>query len=163
MRSMSREPFSELLDTLYYGALDERDKGDKFERLMRSYLLTDRAYSFSNVWLWNEYPQKGNRVDTGVDLVGVRAALSACRGAQHERRVLPGLLPRDQAAVRRHQLFEGSVDDRLQRKCHAARDSGRGAPVHVGLSLGSGLNYRPLPGEDGLGIGNRQRSQRLGR
>ncbi|WP_319023333.1 DEAD/DEAH box helicase [Kocuria marina] len=70
---MTHDAFGELLDKLYYGALDTRDRGDKFERLMRSYLLTDRAYSFSKVWLWNEYPERGNRSDIGVDLVGVRA------------------------------------------------------------------------------------------
>lgn len=73
MGTMTQDAFGQLLDTLYYGSLDKRDRGTKFERLMRSYLLADRAYSFSNVWLWNEYPDKGNRTDTGVDLVGVRA------------------------------------------------------------------------------------------
>lgn len=73
MGTMTQDAFGQLLDTLYYGSLDKRDRGTKFERLMRSYLLADRAYSFSNVWLWNEYPEKGNRTDTGVDLVGVRA------------------------------------------------------------------------------------------
>ncbi|WP_338017169.1 type ISP restriction/modification enzyme [Kocuria marina] len=70
---MTQDAFGELIDKLYYGALDTRDRGDKFERLMRSYLLTDQAYSFSKVWLWNEYPERGNRSDIGVDLVGVRA------------------------------------------------------------------------------------------
>lgn len=73
MNGMTQDAFGELLDKLYYGALDTRDQGDKFERLMRSYLLTDQAYSFSKVWLWNEYPERGNRSDIGVDLVGVRA------------------------------------------------------------------------------------------
>lgn len=73
MIGMTQDAFGELLDKLYYGALDTRDRGDKFERLMRSYLLTDQAYSFSKVWLWNEYPERGNRSDIGVDLVGVRA------------------------------------------------------------------------------------------
>ena len=51
MIGMTQDAFGELLDKLYYGALDTRDRGDKFERLMRSYLLTDQAYSFSKVWL----------------------------------------------------------------------------------------------------------------
>ncbi|GAA4694758.1 hypothetical protein GCM10025781_10400 [Kocuria gwangalliensis] len=71
---MTQDAFGQLLDTLYYGALDKRDQGTKFERLVRSYLLVDRAYSFSNVWMWDEYPDKGNRTDTGVDLVGLRSA-----------------------------------------------------------------------------------------
>ena len=73
MNGMTQDAFGELLDKLYYGALDTRDQGDKFERLMRSYLLTDQAYSFSKVWLWNEYPERGDRSDIGVDLVGVRS------------------------------------------------------------------------------------------
>lgn len=74
MGTMTQDAFGQLLDILYYGALDKRDRGTKFERLVRSYLLADRAYSFSNVWMWDEYPDKGNRTDTGVDLVGLRAA-----------------------------------------------------------------------------------------
>lgn len=52
MGTMTQDAFGQLLDTLYYGALDKRDQGTKFERLVRSYLLADRAYSFSNVLLW---------------------------------------------------------------------------------------------------------------
>lgn len=54
-------------------AFSERDKGARFERLMKAYLLTDPRYSnlFSKVWLWNEFPAReefgGN--DTGIDLV----------------------------------------------------------------------------------------------
>ncbi len=54
-------------------ALSERDKGDKFERLMQAYLQTDPRYAalFKNVWLWNEFPARldfGGK-DTGIDLV----------------------------------------------------------------------------------------------
>lgn len=51
----------------------EKDKGERFERLMKAYLLTDPkyAYKFKKVWLWSEFPGKndlgGN--DTGIDLV----------------------------------------------------------------------------------------------
>ncbi len=56
-------------------AFSERDKGDRFERLMKAYLLTDPkyAYKFKKVWLWNEFPSRndlgGN--DTGIDLVTI--------------------------------------------------------------------------------------------
>ena len=45
--------------------------GDKFERLFASYLVTDPYYKdrFSNVWLWTEWPGRGNKPDTGIDLV----------------------------------------------------------------------------------------------
>ncbi|MGK4219004.1 DEAD/DEAH box helicase [Kocuria marina] len=74
---MTQDAFGKLLDTLYYGALDQRDRGEKFERLIRSYLLADRAYSFTNVWMWNEYPDRGSRQDIGVDLVAERADTGA--------------------------------------------------------------------------------------
>jgi predicted helicase len=61
----------EVLEELRSTALDERDKGDKFERLVRTYLLNDPEWSarFSNVWLWSEWPGRDGRPDTGVDLV----------------------------------------------------------------------------------------------
>lgn len=77
MMDMTQDAFGKLLDTLYYGALDQRDRGEKFERLIRSYLLADRAYSFTNVWMWNEYPDRGSRQDIGVDLVAERADTGA--------------------------------------------------------------------------------------
>ena len=54
-------------------AFSERDKGDRFERLMQAYLLTDPQYSnqFKSVWLWNEFPGKrdfGGK-DVGIDIV----------------------------------------------------------------------------------------------
>jgi predicted helicase len=50
---------------------DERDKGDKFERLMAAYLRTDVTWSdrFSHVWLWSAWPGRRGKPDTGIDLV----------------------------------------------------------------------------------------------
>lgn len=52
-------------------SFDERDKGDRFERLMQAYLTTEPQYAqlYSDVWMWSDYPQRGNRRDTGIDLV----------------------------------------------------------------------------------------------
>lgn len=67
--------FQKVLDKYRNIAFSERDKGDRFERLMKAYLLTDPKYSnqFKKVWLWNEFPAKadlgGN--DTGIDLVAL--------------------------------------------------------------------------------------------
>ncbi len=56
-------------------SFSERDKGDRFERLMQAYLRTDPryAYLFKNVWLWNEFPGKLDLGggDTGIDLVAL--------------------------------------------------------------------------------------------
>ncbi|MGH3904904.1 MAG: DEAD/DEAH box helicase [Pseudonocardiaceae bacterium] len=61
----------DILDELSVSSTDERDKGDKFERLMAAYLRTDVTWSdrFSNVWLWGEWPGRHGKPDTGIDLV----------------------------------------------------------------------------------------------
>ena len=53
-------------------ALNNRDLGDRFERLMAGYLRTDPQYADmfgTNVWLWTEWPGRKNMPDTGIDLV----------------------------------------------------------------------------------------------
>ena len=52
-------------------ASSNRDMGDKFERLVASFLVTDplQKERFSDVWLWTEWPGRGNQPDTGIDLV----------------------------------------------------------------------------------------------
>lgn len=64
----------ELLEDLRRASLDERDKGDRFERLVKAYLSNEPEWTarFENVWLWNEWPGRGNRPDTGIDLVADR-------------------------------------------------------------------------------------------
>lgn len=61
----------DILTELYVSSTDERDKGDRFERLMAAYLRTDVSWSdrFTTVWLWNEWPGRHGRPDTGIDLV----------------------------------------------------------------------------------------------
>lgn len=67
--------FKQLLDKYRKEALNERDKGDRFERLMQAYLQTDPQFAnrLKHVWLWNEFPGKmdlGGQ-DTGIDLVAL--------------------------------------------------------------------------------------------
>jgi len=53
-------------------AANNRDLGDKFERLIAAYLTKDPFYAglFGNkVWLWQEWPGRGNKTDTGIDIV----------------------------------------------------------------------------------------------
>ncbi|GAB7007714.1 DEAD/DEAH box helicase [Nocardioides sp. AN3] len=61
----------DLLGELRATSLDERDKGDKFERLIQAYLTTDPEWTarFDNVWLWTDWPGRDGRPDTGIDLV----------------------------------------------------------------------------------------------
>ena len=60
-----------ILEEIRENAQSNRGQGDDFERLMKSYLKTDPKYqnAFSEVWVWNEWPERGNQVDTGIDLV----------------------------------------------------------------------------------------------
>ncbi|MER6936516.1 type ISP restriction/modification enzyme [Nocardioides sp. NPDC127514] len=52
-------------------ALDKRDQGDKFERLVQAYLRNDPEWAakFEDVWLWSEWPNRGKTTDIGIDLV----------------------------------------------------------------------------------------------
>lgn len=61
----------DILQELRSVAYDERDKGDRFERLMQAYLTTEPQYAqlYDAVWMWTDYPQRGTRKDTGIDLV----------------------------------------------------------------------------------------------
>lgn len=61
----------ETLDELRHSATSEADKGSKFERLFAAYLRTDPMYAeqFSDVWLWQEWPGREGKHDTGIDIV----------------------------------------------------------------------------------------------
>lgn len=65
--------FKEILDKYRAISFSERDKGARFERLMRSWLLTAPLYAekFSDVWLWKDFPFKTSisSSDVGIDLV----------------------------------------------------------------------------------------------
>ena len=67
--------FQTLLTSYRKHSCSERDKGDRFERLMQAYLKTDPkyAYRFRNIWLWNEFPGRKDLggTDTGIDLVAL--------------------------------------------------------------------------------------------
>jgi predicted helicase len=65
-------PFNKILDTYRKHSFSERDKGDRLDRLMQTYLQTDPKYSylFKYVWIWNEFLGKkdfGSK-DTDIDL-----------------------------------------------------------------------------------------------
>jgi len=65
-------------------ALHKRDLGDKFERLICSYLRVDPLYAeqFSDVWMFNEWPQKGSVGDIGIDVVAKERATGEFCGIQ---------------------------------------------------------------------------------
>ena len=41
-----------ILDQIRHEAFSERAKGEKFEHLIKNYLLTEPLYNFEQVWLW---------------------------------------------------------------------------------------------------------------
>ena len=67
--------FNSILEKYRKISFSERDKGDRFERLMKAYLQTEPKYSnrFKKVWLWDEFPSKNDLggSDTGIDLVAL--------------------------------------------------------------------------------------------
>jgi len=67
--------FHSILEKYRKISFSEKDKGERFERLMKAYLLTDPkyAYKFKKVWMWNEFPAKNDLGggDTGIDLVAL--------------------------------------------------------------------------------------------
>jgi|WetSurMetagenome_2_1015567.scaffolds.fasta_scaffold00376_11 predicted helicase len=67
--------FNRILDKYRKISYSERDKGDRFERLMQVYLQTDPRYAnlFKRVWLWEEFPGRTDLggFDTGIDLVAL--------------------------------------------------------------------------------------------
>lgn len=52
-------------------APDKRTKGLYFERLTREFLATDPVYAaqYDEVWLWQDWPGRDGKSDTGIDLV----------------------------------------------------------------------------------------------
>ncbi|MGE3813028.1 MAG: DEAD/DEAH box helicase [Candidatus Nanopelagicales bacterium] len=61
----------DILDELRSAAGSQSHKGRMFERLVKAFLRTDPLWvdQFDEVWLWSEYPGRGDRQDTGIDLV----------------------------------------------------------------------------------------------
>ena len=64
--------FKDILHKFRTESFTEKEKGTKFERLMRSWLLTDPRYNeLEKVWLWEDFPWRKDfgGTDTGIDLV----------------------------------------------------------------------------------------------
>jgi len=71
MQPSNQTDFEKVLAQLRAEAESTVDKGKRFERLMKSYFEIDPLYRdrFEKVWLWNDWPGRGNVPDTGIDLV----------------------------------------------------------------------------------------------
>jgi predicted helicase len=67
--------FRAILEKYRQLSFSERDKGNRFERLMQAYLYTDPKYTslIDKVWLWSEFPHRSTfgGQDVGIDLVAM--------------------------------------------------------------------------------------------
>lgn len=78
---MAAMTLATILDQFREDARNNRDLGDRFERLMLRYLEIDPIYQerFSHVWMWSEWPDRHGRNDAGIDIVAkVRATGELC-------------------------------------------------------------------------------------
>jgi len=75
VRKSSEQPavknIHDVLRLLSSTAESNREKGDRFENLIKHFLLADSLWErkFSEVHLWGEWPGRGNSPDVGIDLV----------------------------------------------------------------------------------------------
>ena len=66
------QTINDVLNDIRQKATTEKEKGTEFERLMKRWFLTDPRYeNLEKVWLWEEFPGKGDLggTDLGIDLV----------------------------------------------------------------------------------------------
>ena len=56
----SQNSFDQIIQKYRDESYSERNKGDRFEKLMKAYLLTKPVYKsvLSDVWLWSEFPYR---------------------------------------------------------------------------------------------------------
>ena len=73
---LSNMSFNKILEKYRKESFSERDKGDRFERLIQAYLYTDPKYThLTKIWLWSEFPYRKDfgGHDVGIDLVAQTA------------------------------------------------------------------------------------------
>jgi len=76
MNSKTDSTLGDILRQFRDDARNNRDLGDRFERMMQQFFRVDPLYAglFSEVWMWNEWPLKGQVGDVGIDLVAQHRA-----------------------------------------------------------------------------------------
>ena len=83
---MAKHSVHDVLAHFREAASSNRDLGDRFERLICRYLELDPIYAerFSRVWMWNEWPRKGNVGDVGIDVVAEDRATGVTLSGEDE-------------------------------------------------------------------------------
>ena len=63
--------FRRILNKIDEVSGDTTEKGTRLEKITKAFIEQDKTahQRFSHVWLWNDWPERGNRQDTGIDLV----------------------------------------------------------------------------------------------
>lgn len=84
MTQANQTTLEQILDKFREDARNKRDLGDRFEWLIHDYLKQYPLYAdrFSDVWLWNDWPNKGPVGDVGIDLVARERATGEYCGIQ---------------------------------------------------------------------------------
>jgi len=82
-KSVRMKTFQDILKSFREGSITEREKGGKFEKLMKGYLLSSPIYAktLKTVWMWGEFPyrsQFGGK-DLGIDLVRCHTKMNTGR------------------------------------------------------------------------------------
>ena len=70
-----------ILEQIRQHSQSEREKGDRFEILMKAFFETDPTWvdRFEDIWLWSEWPEPSfSGQDTGIDLVAKERAGGWC-------------------------------------------------------------------------------------
>ena len=64
-------PFRDVLQAIEARTDNNWDKGNAFEQLTKAFFEQDALYreQFEKVWMWMDWPGRGGRPDTGIDLV----------------------------------------------------------------------------------------------
>lgn len=68
-------PFRDVLHALEARATNDREKGDVFEQLTKTFFEQDALYrdQFERVWLWKDWPHRARHPDIGIDVVAKNA------------------------------------------------------------------------------------------
>ncbi|MDI1496105.1 MAG: restriction enzyme, partial [Cenarchaeum symbiont of Oopsacas minuta] len=71
--------FDNVLETIRNESINTRDLGNRFEKITKDFLKTDKLYAnrFTKVWLWKQWPENDG-ADTGIDLVAEQTDDELC-------------------------------------------------------------------------------------
>ena len=116
------QTFHNILQQLAQDAPSLREKGNRFERLVKAFLEQDKtqAQRFRQVWLWQDWPGRQGQADHGIDLVaeerdtGKNIAIQ-CKFYHPEARISQGDIATFLAACNTEDFASGILVSTTQR------------------------------------------------